>query len=161
RQAFHPLSSYADPVPLIASHEIANLPSASTLALLRKELAGRKTAPKTVIVLADPVFDLQDVRFQRSHKVQETTTPTNSTREFVRDTKTDVERSANEVGAASKGHIPRLPSTRQEAYAIASLVGGRECKLALDFAATHEVATATQISQYQIVHFATHALINS
>src|SRR6185369_8876456 len=35
-------------VPLIARHEIVSLPSASTLAVLRKELAGRKPAPKAI-----------------------------------------------------------------------------------------------------------------
>src|SRR5205085_4893797 len=42
--------------PLIEDHEIVNLPSASTLAVLRSELAGRTPAPKSVVALADPVF---------------------------------------------------------------------------------------------------------
>src|SRR5262249_4758190 len=50
--------------PLVVSHEIVTLPSASTLAVLRQELAERKPAPKTVAVLADPVFDQNDVRLK-------------------------------------------------------------------------------------------------
>src|SRR5262249_14643979 len=42
--------------PLIADHEIVSLPSASSLAALRRELAGRVPAPKTVAVVADPAF---------------------------------------------------------------------------------------------------------
>src|SRR5262249_52174729 len=42
---------------LIADHEIVSLPSASSLAALRRELAGRAPAPKTVAVIADPVFE--------------------------------------------------------------------------------------------------------
>jgi CHAT domain-containing protein/tetratricopeptide (TPR) repeat protein len=52
--------------PLISVHEIVSLPSASTLAVLRKELENRKPAPKTVAVLADPVFDKNDERFKHS-----------------------------------------------------------------------------------------------
>src|SRR5262249_24804082 len=50
--------------PLVVNHEIINLPSASMLAVLRQELSGRKLAPKTVAVLADPVFDLSDLRLK-------------------------------------------------------------------------------------------------
>ena len=48
--------------PLIVQHEIVSLPSASTLAVLRREQGGRKPAPKQVAVLADPVFDRNDPR---------------------------------------------------------------------------------------------------
>ena len=50
------------PVPLIVNHEIVNLPSASTLGLLRRDLAGRRPAPNTLAVLADPVFSANDER---------------------------------------------------------------------------------------------------
>ena len=48
--------------PLIVDHEIVSLPSASTLAVLRRELSGRQPAAKAVAVLADPVFDRHDPR---------------------------------------------------------------------------------------------------
>ena len=51
-------------LPLIVDHEIINLPSASVLAVLRRELAGRTPAAKTVAVLADPVFDREDERLK-------------------------------------------------------------------------------------------------
>jgi CHAT domain-containing protein/tetratricopeptide (TPR) repeat protein len=47
--------------PLLAEHEIVNVPSASTLALQRR-LARRKPAPGAVAVLADPVFGPEDPR---------------------------------------------------------------------------------------------------
>jgi tetratricopeptide (TPR) repeat protein len=55
--------------PLIVDHEIVSLPSASVLAVLRKELAGRQSAPKTVAVLADPVFQSNDLRVKQA-KIQ-------------------------------------------------------------------------------------------
>jgi len=49
------------PLPLVAEHEIINLPSASVLAVLREQQARRRSAPpRAVAVLADPVFDKND-----------------------------------------------------------------------------------------------------
>src|SRR5262249_21717187 len=47
---------------LIREHEVVNLPSASVLAVLRRETAGRQPAAKAVAVLADPVFHDDDSR---------------------------------------------------------------------------------------------------
>jgi tetratricopeptide (TPR) repeat protein len=57
-----PIANHSDYVPLTVNHEIVSLPSASTLAVLRKEIQGRKPAPKSLLVLADPVFDATDDR---------------------------------------------------------------------------------------------------
>src|SRR5262249_24301100 len=53
---------YPLPIPLIASHEIVRLPSASALAALRQETAGRHSAAKTLAVIADPVYEQDDPR---------------------------------------------------------------------------------------------------
>ncbi|MGH8773039.1 MAG: hypothetical protein ACREV2_17970, partial [Burkholderiales bacterium] len=50
--------------PLIADYEIVSLPSASTLAVLRRETANRARPTKSVAVLADPVFEETDDRVQ-------------------------------------------------------------------------------------------------
>ncbi len=42
--------------PLVAGHEIVALPSVSVLGEIRREVAGRTAAPKTLWVLADPDF---------------------------------------------------------------------------------------------------------
>src|SRR5262249_45670485 len=60
----------ADPQPLIVEHEIVSLPSASTLAVLRRETAGRKPAEKSLAVLADPVFSADDARVKPGNKAQ-------------------------------------------------------------------------------------------
>lgn len=52
----------ASPQLLITEHEIVNLPSASTLSVLRREVAGRKPAPEAIVALADPVFMKNDER---------------------------------------------------------------------------------------------------
>ena len=48
--------------PLIANHEIITAPSASVMAVLRQETAGRRQAEKALLVLADPVFSADDAR---------------------------------------------------------------------------------------------------
>ncbi|MFP5288325.1 MAG: CHAT domain-containing protein, partial [Thermoanaerobaculia bacterium] len=45
---------------LVDRHEVTSLPSASALAVLRRELAGRSPAPRTLAVIADPVFRVED-----------------------------------------------------------------------------------------------------
>src|SRR5262249_42400032 len=54
----------SDSNPLIVDHEIVILPSTSSLAVLRRDLRGRAQAPKLLAVLADPVFDDDDVRIK-------------------------------------------------------------------------------------------------
>src|SRR5262245_66249709 len=53
---------------LIANNEVVNLPSASALALIRREAAGRQAAEKTLAALADPVFDTGDPRLATARK---------------------------------------------------------------------------------------------
>jgi CHAT domain-containing protein len=67
-----PFAALADPsdgtgsLPLVVNHEVVMLPSASTLARLRQEIAGRRTpGDKLLAVIADPVYSEADPRFQR------------------------------------------------------------------------------------------------
>lgn len=60
-----PAGPDAPPVPLLENHEVVSLPSASALALLRRELAGRPSAPRQVAIVADPLFDPKDLTFPR------------------------------------------------------------------------------------------------
>jgi CHAT domain-containing protein len=66
-------------------------------------------------------------------------------------------RSVQEVGIS----FQRLPFTRQEGDRILSLVPNTQSQSAFDFAANRTTATNPQLGQYQIVHFATHGLLNS
>jgi CHAT domain-containing protein len=133
--------------PLLTQHELINLPSASTLAILRRDTQGRKSAPKTVAVMADPVFSKDDPRLKAPSKgtAQET---------LVRSTLT---RSATQTGVS----FSRLENTRLEAEAIAKLVPADQQRSDLGFAANLTNATSPQLSQYRMVHFATHGLLNS
>jgi CHAT domain-containing protein/tetratricopeptide (TPR) repeat protein len=142
--------------PLIANHEIINLPSASTLALLRQELAGRKPADRTVAVLADPVLQPDDARVKQAGAEAEVGTPDESGASDAENN--GLTRLAGEAGVPS---LARLPFTRQEAEAILSLARDGKSLKALDFNASRAMATSPELAEYRIVHFATHGLINS
>ena len=142
---------------LIAEHEIVNLPSASTLAVVRKEVAGRQIAPRSVVALADPVFMKDDERVKKA-KVNNTT----PARDENSKDRQLLKAAAEDTGVASEGlYVPRLPGTRQEAEQIMAMVPAMERRLALDFAANRDTATSAELGQYRYVHFSTHGLLNS
>jgi len=144
---------------LIAEHEIVNLPSASIPAVLRREASTRKTAPKAVMIVADPVFDSQDDRLRGSLKTVKTgdlsANLSQSRDQFPLD------RSAREVGAVHGGIFPRLPFSRREAEAIYATAAPGDATKALDFDASKARAVSHELGDYKIVHLATHGLVNS
>jgi CHAT domain-containing protein len=149
----------AEAVPMIAEHEIINLPSASVLGVLRRETANRKPAPRAVAVLADPVFEAGDARIASSKsKVED---PKANTLTAARETE-QLERSLRESGLTEAGvRIPRLINTRREAAAVVALATEQDRKQSLDFEASRATATSAELGQYRFVHFATHGLLNS
>ncbi len=134
--------------PLLVEHEIVYLPSVSTLAVLRKEVNNRQPAPKAIAILADPVFSSDDPRLKLPQKQAVDKRNVNDL---------DLSRSARNVGVT----FNRLPFTRSEADRILILVPNALRKEAFDFAASRAIATSPELSQYRIVHFATHGIINS
>src|SRR5262249_42459758 len=81
--------------PLVVDHEIVNLPSASVLATMRGQLGSRQPAPKTIAILADPVFSPNDRRV---------TSNTNSTARLPAEQDFDkATRSAHKLGLLRNG----------------------------------------------------------
>jgi CHAT domain-containing protein len=156
-------NSGTEPQPLFVEHEIVSLPSASTLATLRRETAGRKPAEKSLAVLADPVFTDDDTRVRldvgkAGPKVKTRSAGSNEMYIAFQ----QMSRSGRETGViGAEGAFGRLLSTRREATAILSLVPERERMQALDFEASRETALRPELGEYRIVHFATHGLLNN
>jgi CHAT domain-containing protein/Tfp pilus assembly protein PilF len=150
--------------PLIVDHEIVYLPSASVVAVLRQQAMGRKEPRMTIAVLADPVFDKEDARVEslkdatRSGKEDSTSSSTSVDEETMSRSLAELTRSATAVGLP---RLPRLLFSRREAQAIAALAPREQVMEALDFDASRETATSDQLAQYQIIHFATHGLVDS
>ncbi|MGK7924690.1 MAG: tetratricopeptide repeat protein, partial [Spirulina sp.] len=131
-------------VPLLEKHEIVNLPSASTLIALRREVRDRPTPTKTLATIADPIFGNNDERIAGSSSRSLSLPP-------------DVARFATEAELL----FERLPFTREEAEQILALLPPEQGTKAFGFQATRDFATSPQLQNYKIVHFATHGLFNS
>jgi CHAT domain-containing protein/tetratricopeptide (TPR) repeat protein len=157
------------PQPLILDYEVVCLPSASTLAALRREGKNRRPAPRSVAVFADPVFDRDDERVVRKDKDEAEAmngscmAPASAgpPLDFSLLPHATLRLSAEEVGLRSQGGIQRLRGTRDEATAIFSLIGKDDGLMALDFEAGRAKVISTDLTQYRVVHFATHGMINS
>jgi CHAT domain-containing protein len=153
--------------PLITEHEIVNLPSASVLSAIRRETAGRAAAPKTAAVLADPVFETKDPRLLMATKRrglgQESPFNTRSAAEASSPASGGLDSSLflRAVRSLGRDGLSRLLFSREEADAIADLVPARSLLKATGFQASRPKALSGELSNYRIVHFATHGLLNS
>lgn len=149
-------ASAGGPSPLISGHEIINEPSASTLALQMSETASRKQAPKSVAVLADPVFEADDPRVAPPRSDHEDAP---AARQLDANAARSAFRDVGSVGAG--GQIPRLVASREEAEAIMAVIPSGTGLKALGFEANRATAMSEELKQYRIVHFATHGILNN
>jgi CHAT domain-containing protein/tetratricopeptide (TPR) repeat protein len=143
--------------PVILEHEVITMPSASALAALRSEAKGHKRATKMLAVLADPVYRRDDPRLTSSKAFRRKPMGTPDPKPSG-DVESEIQRSSRDSGL---GDFTRLRFSRQEAESITSLLPRKEELLALDFAASRAMAQSPELSDYRIVHFATHGFLNS
>ena len=137
---------------LLARYEVVAAPSASVVALLRREHAGTRPAPKTLAVLADPVFERDDERLTTATRVP-------SKAAAGPGAESALARALRSAGL--KRGLPRLPFTRREAQTILALVPPDQRRAALDFDASRSTAADPSLADYRFVHFATHGFLNS
>jgi len=129
--------------PLFINHEVINLPSASSFAVQRQEIQNRTPAPKTLAVLADPVFKADDSRVAQSHRNVEHKMP-------------------DQVLNLRRGSLyQRLAGSWKEAQTILQYVSEGDHLEAVGFDASLETATSEQLKDYRIIHFATHGILNN
>lgn len=151
--------------PLIVNHEIVNLPSASVLALIRREDANRPAASGTLAIVADPVFEATDPRLatvaRRSAPADALIARVRSSNESQPYASLPASDSTRAVRSLTRESFPRLPFSREEAEAIAALIPKASLFKATDFQANRAIALSGALSRYRIVHFATHGLLNS
>jgi len=153
-----PLSTSGSP--LVSRHEVVTLPSASALAALRRELKGRKRAPRELAIFADPVFQASDPRLkvalgplgQMDHPV------TALQPAWLRSAP---EPEAGRESGIDVSSLKRLPSSRQEAETIAALIPSDQVFKALGFAATKAAVTSGGLDDFRKLHFATHGMLDS
>lgn len=155
KMQFVPFSALPVPgasnAPLISDHEIVQLPSIATLRAIRAtEKKNRDAADKVAAVIADPVFTRNDTRVQNSSLVASAATNENrpeSTRRAIEN--------------FQSGGPGRLTHSSEEADAIAEAAPRGTTMIVKGFDATRETAMNAHIGEYQIVHFATHGILDS
>ncbi|WP_445246367.1 CHAT domain-containing protein [Microcoleus sp. OTE_8_concoct_300] len=135
--------------PLIVDHEIVLLPSVSTLGILRQNYNDRQPPNRSLAILADPVFSANDERVKNSSSA--------TTQQAVEAANPGLSRSRGD----NNGQFKRLNFTRKEAQIIQGLFPANSRTESLDFAASRATATNPNLSQYKIIHFATHGFANS
>jgi len=145
-------------VPLIVDHEISMIPSASTQAMLRRQIAGRALAAHEVAVFADPVFEKTDPRILPAGQNQ-LRTPTMTAARPQSSKLRQLTRSFR--SRTGTGSFPRLLATRREAEMIISYAKAGESLLASDFLASRKMILRPELAQYRILHLATHGLFDS
>ncbi|MEW6733030.1 MAG: CHAT domain-containing tetratricopeptide repeat protein, partial [Acidobacteriota bacterium] len=151
-------------VPLILAYEVVNLPSASMLAILRRESQQHRPADRTIAMFADPVFSINDPRVKlaaiKYKKEPETVNVVLTSRQFE---DTGLIRALRDSGWDNdvQTDLPRLIYSKEEAAAVTGLVSANQYKLALGFDANRATAMSKELAKYRFVHFATHGLLDS
>jgi CHAT domain-containing protein/tetratricopeptide (TPR) repeat protein len=146
--------------PLIAEHEVVSVPSASVLSVIRREMAGRQRAAKSVAVLADPVFEASDPRLASAKNGNSSGKPPAASAADAEDS--ELTRSIRTMNFSdARAGFTRLAFSRQEAQSIIALTPKGAGLKATDFSASRALALSRQLSQYRILHFATHGMLNS
>jgi CHAT domain-containing protein len=151
--------------PLVINHEIINLPSASSLAVMREEIKDRQAAPRMIAVFADPVFDKSDERLKKEGSSKPMAQAGDNGKVTTKtDTAADVTRKliVAKLGDVENGfRIPRLPFTRNEAERIVKTSSDNNARISMDFAARRTALFDSELSQYRVVHIATHGLLDA
>jgi len=121
---------------------------------MRRELLSRPPAGKLVAVIADPVFDIEDPRVKR--RQTQLSQPASPSLPAV------VSQAVRSAGLVDdRGSLTRLPFTREEADAIIAAATVGQATKAIDFKASRATLTSSELSQYRVVHVATHGLLDT
>jgi CHAT domain-containing protein/tetratricopeptide (TPR) repeat protein len=139
---------------LIEQNEIVVLPSISTLIAIRNTRPRAHSPVKLVAIIADPVFRNNDDRVNSEEVSRGIAQAATGKQSHQSSASTAANQTRN-------GALARLPYASEEADAISSVAPWGTTLVAKGFDATRETAMGPDIGQYQIVHFATHGLLDS
>ena len=155
---------------LMAQRQLVYLPSATVLDFVRRRSPGTSRR-ESVAVVADPVYSRADPRVSfelartagkagrsgASGSAGGTTSSTGAVADASIGVTDDVTRSATRLGISD---LRRLPQSRREAEAIAGLVDAERQFIATDFDASKRTIADPSFGRHDVLHFATHGLLN-
>jgi CHAT domain-containing protein/Tfp pilus assembly protein PilF len=147
---------------LVKSNEVVYAPSASVVGAIKQQRT--KATGRSILVIADPVFNSNDARAKKT-----TGTPATTDAEVrglgIQGALTDVAGAAPTAPNATMEGLPlaRLNGTRTEAEQISKLAkaSGGQADVWLDLDANEENLGTRDVSKYRIIHVATHGLLNA
>lgn len=131
--------------PILLSNEVVYEPSASTLSLIAKFGQQAKSPTKSLLIFSDPVFSVDDNRL--SGTVQD-------------DKPIENERAESFRFVESLNSLERLKSSKTEADSIINILGKSNVESFSGFSANRERLINANVSDYKILHFATHGIID-
>ena len=131
--------------PLVVQQEVVKLPSAAVLTAVRRE---ETRASRTIVILADPVFSTDDERMPAPAR-----TASRQNARYNPPTGNNLLRDSVYIG--------RLAATQREGEEIMRMLPGTEAKLVSGFDANHTFVSSPELSQYRVIHLATHGIINA
>ncbi len=143
--------------PLVAKHEIINVPSASTLALIRQQIRQRPAAPKLLAALGDPVllsnyaWKSPDARGSRGENAS-----------ALEEEQRRLRRSAGgPVQTTEPSKLQPLFFAKEELNELRRMTPADEASIYTEFDATRDNLRNLDLTQYRILHVATHGLLNA
>jgi CHAT domain-containing protein len=135
--------------PLVAGHEVVNAPSASVLGQLREEAARRREPAMTLAAFGDPVFALSYALRKGG--------PVAALPGDLRSDLRDVEVVGDSMDPAS---ARELFFAGLELENLREVAGGDDTLVVSGFDATTDRLRGTDLSEFAILHFATHGLLD-
>lgn len=140
-----PLPNSASNDPILLTNEVVYQPSAQTYSLLKTlRQNNRNQNTKDILVFADPVFNRDDVRLSGVIVAENTENKHDLSLRFVE----------------SLNSLRRLPASGTEAKSIQEVIGGSGIDSLSGFSATRERLMGAQLSDYKVLHFATHGFVD-
>jgi CHAT domain-containing protein len=126
--------------PLVAQFDIIDAPSASALVTVRQERMQRQSGTRTLVGFGDAVFSAD---YPPGSASSNAPSLSNSRSDASRNAKT----------------LPRLFYAQRELRAISDLAG-KESALYVEYSATRDNLLKVDLSQFRILHVATHGVVN-
>jgi CHAT domain-containing protein/uncharacterized protein HemY len=142
--------------PLVAGFEVTNAPSASILGELRHEAGQRQPASKLLAAFGDPVFASNYAQRKDTNTGGQLATMQSPENEVWGRASRDVELNGDSFDPSV---IQPLFYARRE-LAVLRDVAGKDTFMAADFDATRERLQHTDLTEFAILHFATHGILD-
>jgi CHAT domain-containing protein/tetratricopeptide (TPR) repeat protein len=152
---------------LLKTNETLFAPSASVVAAIRRQRGTSADARRgDMLVVADPVFDASDSRASRPTGAPQSGAQTARAGLSFESALADLSNEGDEASAnagAPRGMLVRLVGTGEEAREIAKLASasGRRADVWVGSEANESNVEEKDLRQYQLLHFATHGLLNA